>query len=229
MKRILISAIFLVFGCGGSTSAPEDAAGDDAYFSEHLFDSSDSYEESLSDEFSLPDDSTVFADEAVYDIQETKDVQIDTFKETAQEVVDVPVDIPPPQDVVVEEVLDPAVEACIYVISHLCDKMLAACNEQLLFGIIPDTWMQSCDKFVKDYESLEAQACGLLTQPSSDPTIELIKTMGPLALKSCSDNFKCDYETLGKIVDVVIPLVTGQQQADVMSLLNLIVTLCFEQ
>ncbi|NOZ02892.1 MAG: hypothetical protein GXP54_13545 [Deltaproteobacteria bacterium] len=116
------------------------------------------------------------------------------------------------------------VAACIYVIENICDKMLTKCD---LLGLIPANWMAVCTDFLVNNDAVIAQACqGLDDTTTSDPTVGLIKSFGPTALKECTDNFECTMQNLGKLGDFILPLIQGKK-FDTTEILTLVADLCF--
>lgn len=119
------------------------------------------------------------------------------------------------------------VEACIYVVTGLCDKFIKRCDD-MAFNWIPDDWLLACADFLVQQDDLITQACLEIDNlESADPNVTLIKTFGPVALKECVDNFECSFKTLGVIADFIMPLIQGKK-LDTAAILALVVNLCFK-
>ena len=118
------------------------------------------------------------------------------------------------------------VQACIYVLEGICDKFLKRCDD-MAFGIIPDSWLDTCTQFLQNQHGLFEQAClSIDNATTSDPTIELIKTMGPLALRACVDNFQCTFDSATKVYNFLKPIIEGQKP-DTSTILLFVTSICF--
>ena len=119
------------------------------------------------------------------------------------------------------------VAACIYVMEGLCDKAIQKCDEAL-FNLIPDEWMKTCTDFLVWNHETIAKGCETIdNSQTSDPNIELIKTMGPTALKECVDNFQCSLGNIGKLIDVVLPFTKGQKPST-SDIIGIVAEMCFK-
>lgn len=128
-----------------------------------------------------------------------------------------------PVDTYVDDVTE-TVAACIYVVENVCAKALTKCD---LLGLIPPAWMQTCTDFLTGNHGTVLTACETLDNAqSSDPNVQLIQQMGPLALEQCIDNFQCTLETGTKLYQFLQPIVGGAK-VDTNAILSLVVGLCF--
>jgi|GEM_PF-4599359 len=119
-----------------------------------------------------------------------------------------------------------SVQACIYVLEGICDKFLKRCDEMAL-DVIPDSWLDSCTAFLQNQHALFEEACLLIDNANTnDPTIELIKTMGPLALRACVDNFQCTLDSVMALYDFLKPIFEGQKP-DTSTILLFVTRICF--
>jgi len=118
------------------------------------------------------------------------------------------------------------VQACIYVLEGICDKFLKRCDD-MAFGIIPDSWLDKCTQFLQNQHGLFEQTClSIDNATTNDPTIELIKTMGPLALRACVDNFQCTLDSAKKVYNFLKPIIEGQKP-DTSTILQFVTSICF--
>jgi hypothetical protein len=152
-----------------------------------------------------------------------------------------PVDLPPEETTPIDVATDPAPEevapqdasslsetaqACLYVVTNICAKMLPKCD---FLGLIPQSWMDTCTQFLTANDTTVGMACSQLDNvQSEDPTVALIVSMGPSALQSCTDNFKCDLKAAEALYQFLAPLVSGGK-VETAQILDLVVQLCFPQ
>lgn len=221
MKRYLFTIpVILVLACGSSTTSRKSLS----VIEEAEFQQTDieKVEQEVQEE---PNKLSEFLSEfAEYETQ---------IEETAPKFDENMTEIIESKEVIIQtesmETLSPysdTVSACIYVIENMCEKAIKKCDEQLL-DIIPSDWIKKCSDFLVQNESMIVQACLTLdSSTSSDPKIEMIKNIGPTALKMCIDNFQCTISNIGKIADVFLPIFKGQK-IDTSSILNIIGELCF--
>ena len=114
--------------------------------------------------------------------------------------------------------------ACVYVMDSICSKMLTKCD---VFGIIPTSFTAGCTSFLTGNNATIILACnGLDNMQTTDSTIALIQSYGPAALKNCTDNFKCDLKTAGKLYTIGSSFFGGQKLGTA-DILNIVVDLCF--
>ncbi len=116
--------------------------------------------------------------------------------------------------------------ACVYVMDSICSKMLVKCD---MFGLIPASFTAGCTGFLTGNNATIILACnGLDNAQTTDPTIALIQSYGPTALKNCTDNFKCDLNTATTLYNIGTKAFGGQKLAT-SDILNIVVQLCFPQ
>jgi len=119
------------------------------------------------------------------------------------------------------------VQACIYVVTGICDKLVKKCKDQL-FGLIKDEWLDACTNWLTDQEMIIAGACLTLDNAeSTDPNVQLILEMGPTALRQCIDNVECNLETAGKVGDFMLKIIKGTKPGTA-EILGLVAGLCFK-
>jgi hypothetical protein len=237
--------VFTVSFCGGtSITKSKDVVNSDANSDMALF--NDLSDASAADSEVIPEDTLpeeitsnpdIFPESAdgVSDTGNSQDVPVpdtpvaqdvipdNTQKDTAETSADTSKD----QGQTDEFIVDTLSDACMYLLNNMCSKFLEACNEEILYGIIPQNWIQACGDFFSKSSGTTQKACDLLDNPSDDPNMQMIQMAGPAMLKGCVDNYKCSLDSMKNTIDVLIPLVTGGGKADTTQIITLIVEMCF--
>jgi len=115
--------------------------------------------------------------------------------------------------------------ACTYVMENICSKALTKCD---VLKLIPANWMQTCTDFLTGNHETIVKGCQTLDEAnSSDPNVQLIQSMGPLALEQCVDNFECTIENILKVYDILKPIIAGEK-LDVANVVGVVAGLCFK-
>lgn len=144
---------------------------------------------------------------------------------TAEDIVeDTPTpDTSPAQDTTQ---VDPLVAACQGFFDNLCSEVLAACQSLPFAGaLITPEVMNQCHQFLTSQQQMIDGTCQLLTEPSTDPTIEMIRNAGPPLLEQCTANFECDPMVVPQLIELLIPMFQGGQ-FEATDLLQVIVAVC---
>lgn len=115
--------------------------------------------------------------------------------------------------------------ACTYVMENICSKALTKCD---VLHLIPANWMQTCTDFLTGNDATIKKGCQTLDEAnSSDPNVQLIQSMGPLALQQCVDNFECTFDNIMKVYNILQPIIGGQK-LDTGSIVATVAGLCFK-
>lgn len=234
-RRVSLLVGLVVFACGGGLG-PGGVASDEATFEADV--AQEALEVAHGEDIGGDDfvagheDVLTPKDEAIVDLQGPDEgvVLVDEVTSDLGLTDETPKD-PGPKDSFIPYDEGPKysenVEACIYVVEGLCDKFIKRCDDMAL-NLVPDQWLLACADFLAKQEALIVTACLQLDNVNTnDPTVQLILSFGPTALRQCADNFECNFKTLGVIADFIMPLLEGKK-VEATDILTLVANLCFK-